>query len=146
FISKTGGEDVYFETDPGVRVQAKQIPFFKIRSEVEEKKKEETISNIIEKTTFREPKGDEEIDIKPAQVNWGKLGIIIGIIVLILAIVAFVIVNMDGNTDNATQEDSHSGPVIEQPIETPPAVDTMQQTDTVTVSNDTTTANTPPAA
>ena len=59
FISKIGGEDIYFETDPSLRIQGKQIPYFKISSEVEQKKKEETISNIIEKTTFKEPKSEE---------------------------------------------------------------------------------------
>lgn len=138
FISKVGGEDVYFETDPELRIQEKQIPFFKISSEVQEKKKEETLSNIIEKTTFREPKSDEEIVIKPAQVNWGKLGIIIGIIVLILAIVAFVIVNMDKGTDKPLTEAPQTTPeVIEQPIvpvDTVPATDTAVHRDTVTTA------------
>ncbi len=143
FISKAGGEDVYFETDPELRIQEKQIPFFKISSEVEEKKKEETLSNIIEKTTFREPKSDEEIVIKPAQVNWGKLGIIIGIIVLILAIVAFVIVNMDKGADKPLPEAAETTPeVIEQPA--PPVVpaDTIQPADTGRANNDAV----PPAA
>lgn len=137
FISKVGGEDVYFETDPELRIQEKQIPFFKISSEVQEKKKEETLSNIIEKTTFREPKSDEEIVIKPAQVNWGKLGIIIGIIVLILAIVAFVIVNMDKGADKPLPEAPQTTPeVIEQPVvpvDTTPSSDSLNR-DTSTVA------------
>lgn len=135
FVSKIGGEEVHFETDPSLQIQGKQIPYFKISSEVEQKKKEETISNIIEKTQFKEPKSDEEIVLKPAQVNWGKLAIVGGLIVLVLAIIAFIIVNMNDNEKPEPKQDV----IVNTPLETEPTPAPVVNTDTnTTVPADTT--------
>lgn len=141
FVSKIGGEDIYFETDANLRIQGKQIPYFKISSEVEQKKKEETISNIIEKTTFKEPKSDEEIVLKPAQVNWGKLAIVGGLVVLVIAIVAFIIVNMNSNNDEVANKQEEV--IVNTPLETaqPNTAATVD-----TFANDTTVATAPTPA
>ncbi len=140
FISKIGGEDVYFETDPSLRIQGKQIPYFKISSEVEQKKKEETISNIIEKTTFKEPKSDEEIIIKPAQVNWGKLAFISIIVVLILAIVIFIIANMNSSKEVPKEVKQE---IIEEPVQnTAPPVADVDTSATANINTDTNTVAT----
>lgn len=123
FICKPAIDEIYFETDPELRIQGKQIPYFKISSEVEQKKKENTLSNIIEQTTFREPKSDEEIVIKPAQVNWGKILLVVGVVALILGIVAFIVIQM---TKTTTSDDK-----VIAPVENSAALPEMQATNTI---------------
>jgi nucleoid DNA-binding protein len=135
FISKIGGEDIYFETDADLRIQGKQIPYFKISSEVEQKKKEETISNIIEKTTFKEPKSDEEIIIKPAQVNWGKLAFISAIVLVILGVVAFVLFNMNSSTPDKSEVKEEI--IVPPPVEETNPINETNATDSSTLNNTT---------
>ncbi len=65
-------ETIEFVQDPHLHIEGRQIPYFK-NSPVVEQKREEPITNIIERTTIKEPKADEEIEYKPPTVNWGKI-------------------------------------------------------------------------
>lgn len=145
FVSKTGGDEVYFETDPDIRVQEKKIPFFKNSSGLGDTKKEESLSKIIEKTTFKEPKSDEDIVIQPAKVNWGKLGIVIAIVVIVLAIIAFIIFNMNQNKVGNDTADVSTEPEIayleEDIVEEPAQLsDSTSGDSTVAPGNDVTPA------
>jgi nucleoid DNA-binding protein len=75
--------NIQFATDPHLHIEGKAVPFFRNSVSVDQKK-EEAISNIIEKTTIREPKADEEIVLQAPQVNWGKIAL--------LAIIALVVI------------------------------------------------------
>lgn len=82
----TGGANatIQFTAEPNLNIQGRSIPYFKNNTSTEAKR-EEPITQIIENTSFREPKGDEEIVLKAPQVNWGK---IIMLAVLVLIVVA----------------------------------------------------------
>lgn len=143
FVGKNNGTEIFFETDPGLRIQGKQIPYFKISNAVVEKKNEEKIATIIEQTNFKQPKADEEIVIKPAQVNWGKIAILSAIVLAVLGFVAYLIASRDTTEAEA--------PIVEQMQEAPvedvaPIVnDTVPTTDTtvtVPVTNTTTSTTT----
>jgi|SRR5690606_21144140 len=77
-----GNESIQFVQDPHLHIAGRQIPYFK-NSPVVEQKREEPITNIIERTNIKEPKADEEIEYKPPTVNWGKI-----LVVSIIAIAA----------------------------------------------------------
>lgn len=82
-FSGGANEAIHFATDPHLQIEGKAIPFFR-NSPAVTQKKEEALSNIIERTTIREPKADEEIEYKAPSVNWGK---IITLIVILLVLV-----------------------------------------------------------
>jgi nucleoid DNA-binding protein/flagellar basal body-associated protein FliL len=135
----TGGpnDSIHFVTDPHLHIEGKAIPFFKNSTAVN-LKKEEAISNIIERTNIREPKADEEIEYQAPSVNWGKVFIFIAIIAVLIGGAALLYWYM--NKDKAEQN-------IPEPLEqaTAPAPqstvvttvpDTTTQTPAQTVSND----------
>lgn len=135
----TGGasESIHFVTDPQLQIEGKAIPFFR-NSPAVAQKKEEAISNIIERTTIREPKADEEIEYKAPSVNWGK---IIALIVILLAVVGGVIylfVYMNKNKENKAEK----APPVQQEAVTP--ADTAAPPAT-TAAQPATTAATPAA-
>lgn len=133
FISKNKGEDIFFETDPGLRIQGKQIPYFKISDAVEEKKNATSISAIIEQTNFKQPKRDEEIVIKPAQVNWGKIILLSAIIVILLGLIVFFVYSF-------TKKDNNNDAVTNEVLQTPTTI--LEQEDRVASPVDTTVNNT----
>lgn len=139
FVGKNNGTEIFFETDPGLRIQGKQIPYFKISNAVVEKKNEEKIATIIEQTNFKQPKADEEIVIKPAQVNWGKIAILSAIILAVLGFVAYFI---------ASRDESAPVPEVVEQVQEAPIEDTEEGTpapiDTLT-TDATTAAPTTPA-
>ncbi|WP_118950704.1 hypothetical protein [Taibaiella helva] len=103
----TGGanESIQFVTDPQLQIEGKPIPFFR-NSPAVNQKKEEAISNIIERTNIREPKADEEIEYKAPSVNWGK---IIALIVILLIVIGgivylFMYLNKDKTAEKQQQE------------------------------------------
>src|SRR5690606_19826003 len=61
--------------DANLHIEGKSIPFFKTSTRIEEQK-EKPISEIYQNTSFREPRADEEIVLKPAQINWGKIALL----------------------------------------------------------------------
>jgi len=99
FICNPEKDEILFVTDADLIIQGRQIPYFKVSNEVVEKKKEDSLSSIIQKTTFSEPKSSDEIVIKPAQVNWGKVALVCGAVVLIIGIVVFIIMQMSKSND-----------------------------------------------
>lgn len=141
FVSKNKGEDIFFETDADLRIQGKQIPYFKISEAVEEKKNATSISAIIEQTNFKQPKGDEEIVIKPAQVNWGKIILLSAIVVVLLSLIIYFVYSFNNNAaatnDNQNKKLETPTTIVEQEDVQTPVVDTMQQntTDTVAPNN-----------
>lgn len=86
FVAAANGV-IQFVTDPHLHIEGRSIPFFK-NSTVVEQKKEEAISNIIERTNIREPKADEEIEYKAPSVNWGKIILLAAILIIILGGIA----------------------------------------------------------
>lgn len=83
FVGNAQGA-IQFVTDPHLHIEGRAVPFFKNSAAVEQKK-EEAISNIIERTNIREPKADEAIEYKAPSVNWGKILILAGIVLIVLA-------------------------------------------------------------
>lgn len=132
FVGKNNGTEIYFETDADLRIQGKQIPYFKISNAVVEKKNEEKIATIIEQTNFKQPKADEEIVIKPAQVNWGKIAILSAIILAVLGFVAYLIASRATAVAEVPVEEQ----VQEAPIEdiAPTVTDTVTTTDTTSTA------------
>ncbi|WP_118973437.1 hypothetical protein [Taibaiella koreensis] len=128
----TGGanESIHFVTDPQLQIEGKAIPFFR-NSPAVTQKKEEAISNIIERTTIREPKADEEIEYKAPSVNWGK---IIALIVILLAVVggiAYLIIYLNKNKETpvSQQEASATNDTATAAVTTtPPVSDTATPT------------------
>lgn len=76
-------DSIQFATDPHLHIEGKAIPFFK-NSPAVTLKKEEAISNIIERTNIREPKADEEIEYQAPSVNWGKIIVLIAIVLVLV--------------------------------------------------------------
>lgn len=135
----TGGpnDSIHFVTDAHLHIEGKAIPFFK-NSPAVNQKKEEAISNIIERTNIREPKADEEIEYQAPSVNWGKVFIFIAIIAVLVggAILLYWYMNKDKGEQNTavpteqTVEPAPQGAVVN------PAPDTTSQTPAQTISND----------
>jgi nucleoid DNA-binding protein len=77
-IGKFSGDSsgsIRFVPDANLHIEGKSIPFFKTSTRIEEQK-EKPISEIYQNTSFREPRADEEIVLKPAQINWGKIALL----------------------------------------------------------------------
>jgi nucleoid DNA-binding protein len=107
---KSDNNNIRFEKDAALQIEGKAIPYFR-NSEAVTAKKEEAISNIIERTSFREPKANEEIEYKAPSVNWGKISILAGIAVVIVAAAIFIFMSFNKNKAETAA----------------PAVDTTQQ-------------------
>lgn len=100
YFHKTG-ENIEFTTDPALKIKGKSIPFFKV-SAIAEKNQEESISQIIDKTTIKEPKGDEEIIMKAPQVNWIKIIILAVVALAILGVIIYFIAQPRSNANTTT--------------------------------------------
>lgn len=86
-IGKFSGDSsgsIHFIPDANLHIEGKTIPFFKTSTRVEEQK-EKPISEIYQNTSFREPRADEEIVLKPAQINWGKIALLSFLSLIILS-------------------------------------------------------------
>jgi nucleoid DNA-binding protein len=129
--------NIRFIQDPGLEIAAKAIPFFKTSTRVEEQK-QKPISEIYQQTSFKEPKGDEEIVLQQPQVNWGKILMLCLIGAIVIGGAAFLIWYYMNTSKTATD----TGAPVEQ-------VDTMMPADTatpaVTAVNNTNTSAAGPA-
>lgn len=113
------GNSIQFVTEPQLHIEGKAIPFFK-NSVTVEKKNEEALSNIIERTNIREPKADEEIEYKAPSVNWGKIIILSAIVLVVIVGVVYLIWSM-GNKDGKATKEVVDTTVTETPAEQPQA-------------------------
>ncbi len=97
----TGGTNatIQFVADPNLNIQGRTIPYFKNNTSTEVKR-EEPITQIIENTSFREPKGDEEIVLKAPQVNWGKIIMLAAIVLVVIAGAIFLFWYMNNSKDD----------------------------------------------
>lgn len=137
----TGGpnDSIHFVTDPHLHIEGKAIPFFK-NSPAVNLKKEEAISNIIERTNIREPKADEEIEYQAPSVNWGKVFIFIAIIAVLIAggILLYWYLNKDKGEQISPQPTEQTAqPVVPSGTAVTPGPDTaVAQAPAQTTSND----------
>lgn len=118
FTSGTN-EAIHFSTDPHLQIEGKAIPFFK-NSALVDQKKEEAISNIIERTNIREPKADEEIEYKAPSVNWGKIIALIAILAVVIGGVIFVFWYMNKGNENPQAQPAEVVPVKDTPATVEP--------------------------
>lgn len=132
-----GENNFFFETEPGLRIQGKSIPFFKNSTNLNQKKEASALSNIIEQTSFKEPKADEEIVMQQPQVNWGKVIITTAIILIILALSIFLILRSVQDKDSNEEPLLQTEPTeqVDVPMENLQPVDTTQATDSVPVQD-----------
>jgi hypothetical protein len=135
-LKSTNGQ-IQFEKDAALQIEGKAIPYFR-NSDTVNAKKEEAISNIIERTTIREPKANEEIEYKAPSVNWGKISILIGIAVVLIAAGIYFFMNM--NKNNTAEP---AAPKTDTVHKATPAVVTPPIHDTATPAKDTTTVSAP---
>jgi nucleoid DNA-binding protein len=118
----SGANDaIQFTTDPHLHIEGKAIPFFK-NSPAVTQKKEEAISNIIERTNIREPKADEEIEYQAPSVNWGKIIVLIAIVAILIGGAIFLYWYL--NRDNASQKAVPDTTAQTMPEENMPATQT----------------------
>lgn len=120
--------NIQFTKDAGLQIEGRAIPYFR-NSDAVTAKKEEAISNIIERTNIREPKANEQIEYKAPSVNWGKIGVLGGILAVLVAGGIYLFMTLDKNkTENVpvvdTVEQEVAPPVVVTPDTTAPAVDT----------------------
>lgn len=102
---------IQFEKDPQLQIHGKAIPFFKVSPEAE-KKEEQTISNIFEQTSIKQPAADEEIVMQAPQVNWTKIILlIISILAIIGLVIYFIMSSQTKNKEKAQNQEV-------EPIET----------------------------
>lgn len=115
----TGGanEAIHFVTDPHLHIEGKPIPFFRNSVAVTERK-EEALSNIIERTTIREPKADEEIEYQAPSVNWGKIILMAAIVLVLVGGGIFAFWYM-GRDKQATETAAAPGAETVQPAAAP---------------------------
>lgn len=103
-----GPNDTFqFVTEPQLHIEGKSIPFFKT-SVAAERKNEDALSNIIERTTIREPKADEEIEYKAPSVNWGKIIALVAIVLVVIIGVAYLVWGMGSNDAKETKADTEN--------------------------------------
>lgn len=129
---------IQFEKDAGLQIEGKAIPYFR-NSDTVNAKKEEAISNIIERTSFREPKANEEIEYKAPSVNWGKISALIAIAVVLIGGGIYLFMNLNKNNAApaaAPAIDTVSNEAEINPPVTEPVADTNQRVtrDTNTVA------------
>lgn len=108
YKSETGATQ--FSVDPSLQIQGRTIPFFKT-SPIVERNREEALSKIIERTEFKEPKGDEDIEIMPPKVNWAKILVLSLLAVAIIGAGIYFLGNW-GSSSDAT-ETSVEAPLTE---------------------------------
>jgi len=130
-IGKFAGDNagsIRFIPDANLHIEGKAIPFFKTSTRVEEQK-EKPISEIYQNTSFREPRADEEIVLKPAQVNWGKIALLsfLGLIIIGGALLIFWYYNNNNSSANFPEQQDEP----EQVVETSPANETNPLSDTL---------------
>lgn len=129
----TGSPDqkVAFIPDPHLQIKGKAIPFFKNSTSVEQSR-EDPLTQIIERTAFKEPKADEEIVMQPPQVNWPKIIILIIVVLAVLAAVVFLF-NWSKITDSnkAVPEETTTMPA-EQPVPQRPQIQQEQAVSSAT--------------
>jgi nucleoid DNA-binding protein len=107
FHTINGHTALAFTTDANLHIEGKSIPYFKNNTAAAKEADENKLSSIIERTTFKEPKADDQIEYQAPKVNWGKIIILSSIVLAILAgiIYLFIYLNKDNNTpSSATQE------------------------------------------
>jgi nucleoid DNA-binding protein len=129
-LSMNADQEITFTQDPHLQVKGKAIPFFRNSQNVDDKKKEEALTNIIRRTEIKEPKADEAIVMQAPQVNWAK---IIVLIVVILAILAAIIYFLSTNSGNSGPSDRKEDTVTEQkaePVENPQTLPAAALSDT----------------
>ncbi len=129
FVTNDAGI-IHFVTDPHLHIEGRSIPIFK-NSPAVERKKEEAISNIIERTNIREPKADEAIEYKAPSVNWGKIILLIAIILVVLGGIGYLLwyLNRSG-TENLALPVVDSTTMTSEPVQAPvaaPDTNTMPQ-------------------
>jgi len=122
-------QKIQFTPDPHLQIQGKTIPFFK-NSPVVEKQREEALTNIIERTEFKEPKADEAIVMQPPQVNWPKIIILILVVLAIVAALVYFIIHWTTQNNNVPhaseqpeQQEAPAHPATAAPENLPPAPD-----------------------
>lgn len=131
-------KDINFEKDPHLNVKGKSIPLFKSSPAVE-KSKEDNLTQIIENTEIKEPKGNEEIVIKPPTVNWTKI-IILGLVALgIIAVIIYFANNLIRTKalENATNQTETVRPDTIPIQQKPVAVSTKADSNTTAPSQKT---------
>jgi nucleoid DNA-binding protein len=119
---------IQFVKDPSLHIEGRAIPYFR-NSDAVTAKKEEALSNIIERTNIREPKANEQIEYKAPSVNWGKIGAMAGILVILIAAGVYLFMTLNKNkaeeapvSDTVPQE--AVPPAVIVPDTTAPAADT----------------------
>lgn len=112
FVS-IANEVIQFVADPHLHIEGKSIPVFK-NVAAKQEQQGETLSNIIERTTFKEPKADEEIEYKAPKINWGKIILLSGVLLLIVAaaIYMFVTFGMGDKDEQPVQTEQQPAPTI----------------------------------
>lgn len=115
-----------------LQIVGKSIPYFK-NSDSVTAKKEEALSNIIERTNIREPKANEEIEYKAPSVNWGKIIALAAIVVVVVAGGIFLFMSLNKDKQDAAAETpvvdtvAQAPPVAAAPVDSVPAsVDTAK--------------------
>lgn len=131
---------IQFVKDPSLHIEGKAIPYFR-NSDAVTAKKEEAISNIIERTNIREPKANEAIEYKAPSVNWGKISAMAGILVILIAGGVYLFMTLNKNkTEEVPQTDTVQQevvpPVTTAPDTTTQAVDTAATVSTAPVNAD----------
>jgi nucleoid DNA-binding protein len=111
FISDSN-QKIGFIADPHLQIKGRAIPFFKNNTGAEQKR-EDPLTRIIERTSFKEPKGDEEIVMQPPQVNWPKIIILILVVLGVLAGIFFV---FNWSKKSRTDQTEKQSPAIDTPV------------------------------
>jgi len=128
---------IQFVKDPSLHIEGRSIPYFR-NSDAVTAKKEEAISNIIERTNIREPKANEEIEYKAPSVNWGKISALAGILVILIAGGAYLFMTFNNNKTEETPAPAMD--TVQQEVPPPP----VATPDTTTQTVDTSTVTTAP--
>jgi len=133
-IGKFSGDSsgsIRFIPDANLHIEGKAIPFFKTSTRVEEQK-EKPISEIYQNTSFREPRADEEIVLKPAQINWGKIALLsfLGLIIISGAFLIFWYYNNNPTLVKFPEQQDEPEQVIAPPVNDAnlPSSDTLSTT------------------
>lgn len=111
FYMDNAGE-IQFEKDPNLQIKGKPIPFFKISKSAE--REDNTIEKIIENTEIRELKAGEELEMKPAKLNWSKITFIILILVVLAGAILYFLVQKNGSD---TTNESNIVELVEEDVD-----------------------------
>lgn len=100
----------------------KSIPIFKNVSKSEEYSKEKDIKTIIETTEFKLPTAHDEIELEKPKVNYGKLTVLIILVLLALGIVGYIVyqvINENADEKPNTEVNKDIDPtIIPKPVDT----------------------------